>query len=129
MAQILSMGRCTNLNLSSRGRSLLLYLERAGIDANTRTQPPEKAPVRSTFLLPILFASELQGQGWPYLLKSNYISTGSFYPKRSFKLLKKPGGEGRELATYSQSVLLSAIVTAADRYLSVKVGHAPADYE
>ena len=56
MAQILSMGRCTNLNLSSKGGTSLRYLERAGIDANTRTQPPEKAPVRSTFPLPILLA-------------------------------------------------------------------------
>jgi len=37
MAQILSIGRCTNLHLSSKGGTLLSDLERAGIDANRRT--------------------------------------------------------------------------------------------
>ncbi len=60
MAQTLSIGRCTNLNLSSKGGTLLRYLERAGIDVNTRPQPPEKAPVRSTIPLPILLAK----YGW-----------------------------------------------------------------
>ena len=53
MAQILSMGRCTNLNLSSKGRSLLLYLERAAIVANRRTVLPlQNQPVRSANLPP-----------------------------------------------------------------------------
>jgi len=43
----LSIRRCTDLNLSPLGRLLALYLERAGIDANRRTLPPEKEPVRS----------------------------------------------------------------------------------
>jgi len=43
MAQILSIGRCTYLHLSSKGGSLLLYLERAGIDANRRNLPPAES--------------------------------------------------------------------------------------
>ena len=44
---ILPIGRCTNLSLSANGRSLLLYLERAGVGANRRTEPPQNQPVRS----------------------------------------------------------------------------------
>jgi len=47
MAQTLSIGICTNLNLSSNGGLLQFYLERAGVDANRRTLPPEEVPVRS----------------------------------------------------------------------------------
>jgi len=43
----LSIGRYTDLNLPPVGRVLQFYLERAGIDANRRTLPPEKDPVRS----------------------------------------------------------------------------------
>jgi hypothetical protein len=37
--------------------------------------------------------------------------------------------EGRTSTLYSCSVLLSAILIVAGRYLPVKGGHAPADYE
>ena len=56
MALILSIGRCTNLNLFSIGRSLLLGLERAGIDANKRKLPPVKILSAPIFPLPILLA-------------------------------------------------------------------------
>ena len=47
MAQTLPIGICTNLNFSPNGRSLLLYLERAGVVAYIRTLPLENQPVRS----------------------------------------------------------------------------------
>ena len=43
----LSIGRYTDLNLPPVERLLRFNLERAGIDANRRTLPPEKDPVRS----------------------------------------------------------------------------------
>ncbi len=59
MAQALFMGRCTNLSLSANGRSLLLYLERAGVGENRRTDSPQNKPARSN-MFPILLASELR---------------------------------------------------------------------
>jgi hypothetical protein len=38
-------------------------------------------------------------------------------------------GDGALSTQYSWSVLLSAILIVAGRYLPVKGGHAPADYE
>ena len=48
----LSIGRYTDLNLPPVGRLLQYNLERAGIDANRRTLPPEKDLARSNLSSP-----------------------------------------------------------------------------
>jgi hypothetical protein len=61
MAQTLSIGTCTDLNLSPNGGSLLLYLERAGIEANRRILSPLRISLSAAiFPLPILLAK----YGW-----------------------------------------------------------------
>ncbi len=53
----LSIGRCTNVDLSPNVRSLLLYLERAGIVAYRRTLLPRRELACPLQYLPFAYSS------------------------------------------------------------------------
>ncbi len=85
MAQTLTIGRCTegkgrctNLNLSSKGGSLLRYMDRAAVGANRRSFPPKNQAVRSN-LSPSHEETLTAGQGWPTTLIPAFADSGSVH--------------------------------------------------